>query len=113
MYFLLDQSSHATRRERRAERRRLRRLDALSARLAELHAIRGLLQQTAEVVDAGWVQGAWFTVAGPRGNRAVTADQLDLLMERPVSAHAWSVAWCRQLVDRPPFGHSWFSGPST
>ena len=82
--FLLDQPSLATRRERRAERRRLRRLDALSARLAELHAIRALLQRTAEVVDAGWVQGAWFTVAGPGGNRAVTADQLDLLMDRPV-----------------------------
>ncbi len=80
---LLD-PSHATRRQRRAEQRRLRRLDALSARLAELHAIRALLQQTAEVVDAGWVQGAWFTVAGPRGNRAVTADQRDLLVDRPV-----------------------------
>jgi len=81
--YLLD-PPHATRRERRAERRRLRGLDALSARLAELHAIRALLLQTAEVVNSGWVQGAWFTVAGTRGNQAVTADQLDLIMDRPV-----------------------------
>jgi hypothetical protein len=82
---LLDQLSRPGRRERRAERRRLRDLDALSARLAELHAIRSLLQQTVKVVDAGWVKGAWFTVAGAGGNRAVTAYDLGLAMDRPVT----------------------------
>ena len=77
--------SHPGRRERRAERRRLRHLDALSARLAELHAIRALLEQTDEVVNAGWVQGAWFTVAGASGERAVTAYDLNLAMDRPVT----------------------------
>ena len=81
---LLDQMSHPTRRERRAERRRLRRLDALSARLAELHTIRALLEQAAKVVDAGWVKGAWFTVAGASGPRVVTGHELDLAMDRPV-----------------------------
>ncbi len=81
---LLDQIANPTRRERRAERRRLRRLDALSARLAELHSIRALLEQTVKVVDAGWVQGAWFTVAGANGPRVVTAHEMDLAMDRPV-----------------------------
>jgi len=81
----LAQLSRPGRRERRAERRRLRNLDALSARLAELHAIRALLEQTCEVVDAGWVQGAWFTVATASGERAVTAYDLSLAMDRPVT----------------------------
>jgi hypothetical protein len=81
---LLDQTAQPTRREKRAERRRLRHLDALSARLAELHAIRGLLEQAVEVVDSGWVKGAWFMVGGPSGHRVVTAQELDLAMDRPV-----------------------------
>ena len=81
---LLDRMSQPTRRERRAERRRLRRLDALSARLAELHTIRALLEQSAKVVDAGWVQGAWFTVAGASGPRVVTGHEVDLAMDQPV-----------------------------
>ena len=78
-------SHHPGRREQRAERRRLRRLDVLSARLAELHAIRALLEQADVVVNAGWVQGAWFTVASASGNRVVTAYDLDLAMDRPVT----------------------------
>ncbi len=78
-------SHHPGRREQRAERRRLRRLDVLSARLAELHAIRALLEQADVVVNAGWVQGAWFTVASTSGNRVVTAYDLGLAMDRPVT----------------------------
>ena len=83
---LLDQPLRCpSRRERRAERRRLRHLDALSSRLAELHAIRDLLEQTASVVDAGWVKGARFTVATATGDRAVTAHDLDLVVDRSVT----------------------------
>ena len=83
---VLDQlHARPSRRERRAERRRLRHLDALSARLAELHAIRDLLEQAASVVDAGWVKGAWFTVATATGDRAVTAHDLDLVVDRSVT----------------------------
>ena len=73
------------RRERRAERRRLKQQDALSAQLAELHAIRALLEKAAEVVGEGWVQGAWFTVATAEGTRAVTAYDLPVLGYRPVT----------------------------
>jgi hypothetical protein len=73
------------RRERRAERRRLKQQDALSAQLAELHAIRDLLERAAEVVGEGWVQGAWFTVATAQGTRAVTAYDLPVLGYRPVT----------------------------
>lgn len=77
--------SRPRRGERRAEQRRLQRIDALSARLAELHAIRGLLEQTDVVVSAGWVQVAWFTVAGVGGTRAVTAYDVGSAMDRPVT----------------------------
>ena len=83
---LLDRlRARPSRRERRAERRRLRHQDAVSARLAELHAIRALLEQAVNVVDAGWVKGAWFTVATAGGNRAVTAQDLDLLVDQSVT----------------------------
>jgi hypothetical protein len=73
------------RRARRAERRRLKRQDALSRRLAELHAIHALLGEAADVVDAGWVQGAWFTVATSDGDRAVTVFDLSLVVDQPVT----------------------------
>jgi hypothetical protein len=73
-----------TRRERRAERRRLARVDSTSVRLAELHAMGPLLEQAADVVSAGWVQSAWFTVATGRGVRHVTAYQLRRAENRPV-----------------------------
>ncbi len=80
------QPTRPGRRERRAERRRLEQHDALSGRLAELPAIRALLEQAAEVVvDVGWVQGAWFTVAAAGGERAVTAYNLRLAENRPVT----------------------------
>jgi hypothetical protein len=79
-----DQLIRPSRRERRLERRRLKRQDALSGQLAELHAIRALLEEAAEVVRGGWVQHAWFTVAADGGGRAVTAYDLRLAVERPV-----------------------------
>jgi hypothetical protein len=77
-------TTRPSRRERRAERRRLKHLDALSVQLAELHAIRALLEQAVDVVSAGWVQGAWFSVATASGTRAVTAYDLRLLVDRQI-----------------------------
>jgi hypothetical protein len=75
----------STRRARRGERRRLRRVDVLTARLAELDAIATLLAQAADVVDGGWVQGAWFTVADGAPSRVVTAFDLRRAVDRPVT----------------------------
>lgn len=77
--------SRPRRGERGAERRRLDRVDVLSARLAELHAIGDVLRQADVVVGAGWVQGGWFTVAGAGGARVVTAYDVGLAMDRPVT----------------------------
>ncbi|MDN5765153.1 MAG: hypothetical protein L0H96_03205 [Humibacillus sp.] len=74
-----------SRRERHAERRRLQRLDTLSARLAELSAIADLLERAVQVVAGGWVQGAWFSVEAPAGQRAVTAHDLRLAIDHPVT----------------------------
>ena len=81
----IDNRTRPGRRERRAERRRLKRQDRLSAQLAELHTMSALLTRAAEVVGAGWVQGAWFTVASSKGPRAVTAYDLPLLTHRAVT----------------------------
>jgi hypothetical protein len=80
-----DQLTRLRRRERREERRRLKRHDVLSRELAELHAIRALLERAADVVSAGWVQGAWFTVATAGGKRAVTAYELPMVAQKPVT----------------------------
>jgi hypothetical protein len=80
-----DRRTRSRRHERWAERRRLKRQDALSGRLAELHAVRALLEQAAEVVSGGWVQGAWFTIATASGKRAVTADDQGEAANRPVT----------------------------
>jgi hypothetical protein len=80
-----DLPTRAGRRQRRVELRRLERQDALSGRLAELHAIRPLLGEAAEVVDGGWVQGAWFKVAVGGGERTVTAYDLHLAVDRTVT----------------------------
>ena len=79
-----DRPTRPGRHERRAERRRLKRQDELSGHLAELQAIRALLERAIEVVGVGWVQGAWFTVATAGGKRAVTAYDLSLAEHRPV-----------------------------
>ena len=73
------------RRERRAERLRCRRLDALSAQLAQLHAIRVLLEQATEIVRGGWIQGAWFAVDVGGRTRAVSAPELRLTRDHPVT----------------------------
>src|SRR5690349_19522165 len=72
------------RRERRLERRRLQQHDSASARLAELRAMETLLERAVEVVESGWVQGAWFTVATRSGKRQVSAYDLRLAETRPV-----------------------------
>lgn len=74
-----------SRRERHEERRRLQQLDALSARLAELPAIVALIERAVQVVGAGWVQGAWFSVETLAGQRAVAAYDLRLVMDHPVT----------------------------
>jgi len=81
-----DPRTTPSRRARRAERRRLKRLDAVAARLAELHTIHRLLLDAAAQVEHGWVQGAWFTVQDGGRTRAVTAYDIGLAIERPVSA---------------------------
>ena len=81
----VGQLNRLGRHERRAERRRLKRHDALARQLADLHAIRALLGQAADVASGGWVQGAWFTVATAGGEQAVTAYDLDLALNRPVT----------------------------
>src|SRR5215207_9251285 len=73
------------RRERRAERLRLRKLDALSAQLAQLHAIRVLLEQASEIVRGGWIQGSWFAVDVGGRTRAVSAQELRLTRDHPVT----------------------------
>jgi hypothetical protein len=73
-----------TRRERRAEQRRLGRADSAAVHLAELHAMAPLLDRAADVVAAGWVQAAWFTVASGGGRRHVTAYEMRRAENRPV-----------------------------
>src|SRR3954452_18966961 len=65
------QPTRAKRHERRLERRRLQRVDRLAARLADLHAVRALLERGADVIGSGWVQDAWFTVAMATAERRV------------------------------------------
>ena len=75
-----------SRTDRRLERRRLARQDEVAARLAELHRMRGLLQQAAVLVSAGWVQNAWFSVVDGRGGAVdLTAHDVDRATEEPVS----------------------------
>ncbi len=63
-----------------------RRQDAASARLAELHLIRLLLEEATTVVNAGWVQHGWFATTDERGGqRLVTAHDLGVLADRRVS----------------------------
>ena len=70
----------------RAERRRLAQHDRHSARLAELHSIRALLQEAIAVISAGWVQRSWFAVTDEGGTtRAITAHNVLEATRRPVS----------------------------
>ncbi len=85
MSTLMTRPTSPARHDQRAERRRLARCDALSSRLAELRAMGELLSEAAELVERGWVQGAWFTVGTPRGEVAVTAYDLRLVDTYPVT----------------------------
>jgi hypothetical protein len=80
-----DQLVRPVRRERRAARRRLRRVDALSTQLAQLQAIRTMLEQAIEIVRGGWVQGAWFAVDVGGRTRAVTGPEIGLTTDHPVT----------------------------
>jgi hypothetical protein len=72
-------------RERRRERARLAGRDRRSAHLAELHHIGRLARDASALVEAGWVQNAWFSCRDVDGRRhSVTAYGLDLLAGRPV-----------------------------
>ena len=58
----------------------------LSARLAQLHGMRVLLEQAIEMIVCGWVQGAWFAVdVGGGRSRAVTAPDVRLTADHPVT----------------------------
>lgn len=68
-----------------AERRRLSRQERANEQLAELHSVRSLVADAAEVVTAGWVQRAWFAyrdqeglehLVGARNLRQITGRQL-------------------------------------
>ena len=73
------------RRERRATRLRPRRVDALSAQLAQLHALRALLEQATQIIIRGWLQGAWLTVDVGGRSRALTAPEVNLAAGHPVT----------------------------
>src|ERR1700712_3052713 len=85
VFATVDQQTRPGRRERRTTLRFLRRQDLLSARPARPHGIPGVLEQAAEVVSGGWVQNAWFSVAMPGGTRDVTAYDLHLVLDHPVT----------------------------
>jgi hypothetical protein len=80
----VDRPTRCGRRQRRAARRQLKRQDAVSSHLAELYAIRGLLERGADVIGTGWLQRGWFTVPTAEGPRAVTAYNLDDAVDQPV-----------------------------
>jgi len=72
-------------RERRAQRHRLKRLDTLASRMGELYAIHDLLARSERVVRRGWIQGAWFSVDTPQGDRDVTGFNLRLVRDHAVN----------------------------
>ena len=70
----------------RAERRRLARQDRHSARLAELHSIRALVQEAVSVVRAGWVQHSWFATTNDHGQtRLIAGQKVFEVADQPVS----------------------------
>jgi hypothetical protein len=50
-----------------------------------MRMIHDLLEKAAGIVQTGWVQGAWFTVAAPGGDRAVTTYDLGAAVTQPVT----------------------------
>jgi hypothetical protein len=70
----------------RAERRRRAEQDRLTARLAELHHIRALIDEAIAVVGRGWLQHDWFAVTDSRGQRVrIAARDIHVVTARPVS----------------------------
>jgi hypothetical protein len=68
------------------EHRRLARQDLVGVRLAELHHIRALLEETVVLVNVGWVQNAWFTVLDTDGrSHALSAHDIHRAVDSPVS----------------------------
>lgn len=57
----------------------------MSSQLAQLHAIRTLLEEAIEIVRGGWVQGAWFAVEMDGRTRAVIAPEVRLTESHPVT----------------------------
>ncbi len=73
--------------QRRLDRRRLAEQDLLAAQLAGLHRIRDLAGDARRLVDAGWLQHAWFAYRDAAGHpRTVTAHNAHELGDHPVVA---------------------------
>ena len=70
---------------RRAERAWLARCDTVAARLAELHAMVGVLTDARDVVCHGWVQNGWFSVATPRGERLLLTYDAHQVTQQPIT----------------------------
>ena len=73
--------------DRFRQRRRAAEQDRRSARLAELHHLRAIVDEAAAVVEAGWVRDAWVTYVDesdrPRAATTLTVHRAD---GRPVVA---------------------------
>jgi len=75
----------AGRLERYRRRRRAAEHDRRSARLAELHRIRAMVDDAATLVESGWVRDAWFVWDDGTGRRhAVATVSAVLSVPRPV-----------------------------
>jgi hypothetical protein len=56
------------------------------SQLAELHCMRALLAEAADLISTRWVQHGWFSTAGPSGQqRVVSAHTLGAMAGAPVS----------------------------
>lgn len=76
----------ARRRLHKDECARLARHDMDAVRLAELHCIRALLEETVVLVNVGWIQNAWLAVLDAQGRQhRLTAHDIHLATDRPVS----------------------------
>ncbi len=82
----LRSQTRPAKRTNRVERRWLARQDRHSARLAELHSIRALVQEAASVVRAGWVQHSWFATTNDHGQtRLIAGHNVFDVTDQPVS----------------------------
>jgi hypothetical protein len=77
--------SHPSWRAKRNLTRQLRDRDEASARLAELHNLAEILNQAAELINAGWLQHSWFAYQDDNGRtKTVTARNVREMAARPV-----------------------------